>query len=336
MTEKKQRLAELDGVRALSILLVLSTHLLPVGPSSWNLNAMTGLMGMSLFFCLSGFLITTFLIEDGDVPSFFRRRMARILPLLYLYAVIVALIVNHRFDTFVAILLSYLNYSDSALTAEGVSHLWSICVEVHFYAIIGISVLALGRRGLWIIPILLVAVLAFRISTGTFVSIRTHLRMDEILVGGLLAVGWANRGRAPNAQRLAIPAFVVALPLWLLSCHELGGALQYARGFFAMTLVGSLLLMSDNVVRRTARLPIFGYIAKISYALYIWHPLMRLGWLGTGGGWERYLVKRPLTFVLTFLAAHISTHTFEAYFQAWARRTGRNKSGPKAPSKAGA
>ena len=87
--EKKGRFQVLDGWRGISILLVLATHLLPLGPKIWRLNASTGNLGMSLFFALSGFLITKNLLEHGDIRAFFIRRIFRILPLAYLYLVIV-------------------------------------------------------------------------------------------------------------------------------------------------------------------------------------------------------------------------------------------------------
>ena len=86
---KDLRILELDGIRAISILLVLAAHLLPLGPARFQINSMTGLMGMSLFFCLSGFLITRLLFENLDVRRFLIRRIARIYPLLILYAVLV-------------------------------------------------------------------------------------------------------------------------------------------------------------------------------------------------------------------------------------------------------
>ena len=65
------RFAMLDGWRALSILLVLAAHLLPLGPKSLGLNDAVAPMGMALFFTLSGFLITRFLAaEHASVRSF--------------------------------------------------------------------------------------------------------------------------------------------------------------------------------------------------------------------------------------------------------------------------
>ena len=62
-THDKNYLAVLDGWRGISILLVLASHLLPLGPKGWQLNATAGPMGMALFFTLSGFLITRFLLD---------------------------------------------------------------------------------------------------------------------------------------------------------------------------------------------------------------------------------------------------------------------------------
>ncbi|HKT54985.1 MAG TPA: acyltransferase family protein, partial [Caulobacteraceae bacterium] len=77
-------LAVLDGVRAVSILLVLSGHLLPLGPKVLGLNAPAATGGMSLFFVLSGFLITRFLLESDSLVEFYVKRLARIVPLAYL------------------------------------------------------------------------------------------------------------------------------------------------------------------------------------------------------------------------------------------------------------
>lgn len=312
---------ELDGIRGVSILLVLATHLLPLGPKVLQLNAMTGLMGMSLFFCLSGFLITRFLFERPDVPVFLVRRLARIYPLLALYAVLVAGLVLGRWDAVAGILLTYVNYDDGLLM-HGTSHLWSICVELHFYLGIALAVALAGRRGFWIVPILAVVVLGLRISEDTTVSIRTHLRVDEILSGSLLALAWMHpdHALARGLRQVAVRGALPLLGLWLLSCHAEGGAFGYGRPWFAMGVVASLIFGAEGRVRRVSRHPVLAYVASISYALYIWHPATALGWLGTGGGFTRYLIKRPISFAASFALAHLSTRFFETRFITLARR----------------
>ena len=72
-----QRLPVLDGLRAISILLVLACHMLPLGPKFMQLNYSAGAMGMSLFFALSGFLITSTLLHNPNIHEFAVKRLAR-------------------------------------------------------------------------------------------------------------------------------------------------------------------------------------------------------------------------------------------------------------------
>src|ERR1700677_5011163 len=79
------RLPVLDGLRAVSILLVLASHMLPLGPKILQLNLTAAAMGMSLFFALSGFLIMSGLRHNPDVLEFMVKRLSRIVPLAYAY-----------------------------------------------------------------------------------------------------------------------------------------------------------------------------------------------------------------------------------------------------------
>ena len=315
------RIPELDGIRAISILLVLATHLLPLGPAQFQINFMTGLMGMSLFFCLSGFLITRMLFENLDVRTFLIRRFARIYPLLIVYAVLVAGIAMDRWDATAGILFGYINYDDSILF-RGTSHLWSICVELHFYLAIALAVLLMGRRGFWLVPLVPLAALGLHVSTGTYVSIRTHMRVGEILSGSILALIWLHQDHpwVMAFRRVVTLGFLPLVLAWLTSCHEIGGSVQYLRPYLAMSVVGAVIFMAEGRIRSFCRNGSLRYIAGISYALYVWHPMTALGWLGTGGDWERYLIKRPISFALTFVLAHVSTNTGEAYFIRLVRR----------------
>src|SRR5690242_5359443 len=79
----------LDGLRAFAVLLVATFHV-NVDPSSSLRSMLGGLIGVELFFVLSGFLITSLLIEEEasrgrvDLTAFYIRRSFRILPLYYL------------------------------------------------------------------------------------------------------------------------------------------------------------------------------------------------------------------------------------------------------------
>ena len=154
MAEK--RFISLDGWRGISILLVLATHLLPLGPKILQINAMTAAMGMALFFSLSGFLMTTFLLHHTSITDFLIRRFFRIIPLAWLYIAITLFISNSTSEVWVAHLLFYANWPPMRLL-DITAHFWSLCVEIQFYVGIALLVSILSKRGLLLIPLICIA-----------------------------------------------------------------------------------------------------------------------------------------------------------------------------------
>lgn len=326
-TRSAHRFAMLDGWRALSILLVLGAHLLPMGPKSLQMNEAVAAMGMALFFTLSGFLITRFLAApQASVRSFVIRRFFRIVPLSWLVCLIVLPLNRARAGAYLPHFLFYANLPPFWLLTM-TSHLWSLCVEMQFYVGIALIVALVGRRGLYAIPLLCLGVTALRIATDTHISIVTWLRIDEILAGGTVALaysGWFG----PWPMRLAGRVNVyLLLPLLLLASHEAGGALEYLRPYVASTMVAASLVSAPPALARIFEHRITGWIATISYALYIIHGVLMHTWLGTGDTLDKYL-KRPLLIGVTFLLAHLSTYKFEQPCIAYAKRlTGAGQRG---------
>lgn len=308
----QQHLPSLDGLRALSILAVLACHMLPLGPKAWVLNSAAGYMGMSIFFALSGFLITRFLWESDNIPQFFVRRLARIVPLVFLVSVLYALLLESRWDTFAALNIYMLNYWHDAIVPS-VSPLWSLGVEMHFYLAIGLVVLLLGRRGFWLVPLAALSVTATRVNAEAFGSIVTHLRVDEILSGSILALVWLHRDQTMVARVWQkLPAlFWPFVLMWALSCWPPSEEWGYTRPYMAALMIGSILAMKDGWQRRFLGWSVLRYIATTSFALYVWHSPFRFGWFDQGTDLERYLIKRPLGFAATFLLAHLSTFYYE-------------------------
>jgi peptidoglycan/LPS O-acetylase OafA/YrhL len=309
-----ERLQPLDGWRGLSILLVLACHMAPLGPKSWALNGAAGLLGMSLFFTLSGFLITSMLLRKLEIRAFFIRRGCRILPLVLAYIVVVLAWVGASPLTWLAHGLFIENYWDSHLLGI-TGHLWSICVEVHFYLFIGLLCLLLRRRAFWCLPLCAAAVTVWRVHEHCYDSIETHLRVDEILSGACLALVYQRFTGGAVRRALAWwwiqPVLAVLL---VLSCHEAGGWLNYLRPYFAAALVGSTLLRS-NRLQRLLETRTLAYIAAISYALYVIHPLTLEGWMSSGSKVVKYM-KRPLCLVISFGLAHLSTFYYEKFWIA--------------------
>lgn len=318
-TSGHHRFAMLDGWRALSILLVMAGHLLPVGPQEWGGNGTCAAMGMAIFFTLSGFLITRFLAEQGaDLRVFIIRRFFRIVPLAWTAMAIALAIAHAPADWWIANLLFYANLPPFRLVVTG-SHLWSLCVEVQFYVGVALLVAVAGRRGLYILPILCVAVTVLRIITDTHISIITWLRIDEILVGSSLALaygGWFGAWPVRFLGRLSVYGM---LPLAILASHPYAGMFQFARPYMAAILVGASLSNPPRGLARIFESRWAGYIATVSYALYVIHGVLRATWLGSGNLDLKYS-KRPLLLVITFLLAHISTFWFEQPCIALAKR----------------
>lgn len=315
---QRDRLAVLDGWRGISILLVLAAHLLPLGPRSWLVNETAGPMGMALFFTLSGFLITRFLLTHSSLTDFLIRRLFRIVPLAWL-ALAVALPLSHSAaEDYLPNFFFYANLPPQHLT-EIASHFWSLCVEMQFY--IGVAILfgLLGRRGLYLLPVVCIAITLHRAAVGALVDIVTWRRADEILAGGILAlIHSGSFGQRPPRALARLNTYLLLL-LLAFSSHPSTGFLNYFRPYLAAALVGTTLVNPPTRFGILLRGPVLRYIATVSYALYVYHHLLVYTWLGAGDKLIKYL-KRPLLFMATFALAHVSTFHYEQRLIGLGRR----------------
>ncbi len=313
-----ERLSQLDGWRGISVLLILATHLLPLGPKALQLNDTTGPLGMVIFFILSGFLITRFLRSELTLRQFVIRRLARILPLAYVVIPICIWIDHGNFHDLIDNLTFSANLPPQRLLPAG-SHLWSLCVEMQFYAAATLSVLLFGKRVLLIAPFMCIGITLYRVSAGAPIDIVTIRRVDEILAGCVLALIYEGvLGQSIKvlfSRKLAAISFV----LLLLSCHPYFTALNYVRPYLAMIVIGSTILFSGGMFSSILKSQRLAYIANISFALYMIHHVLAHTWLAEGDTFERYS-KRPLLFIATFALAHLSTFYFEKFWIDKARK----------------
>ena len=302
----------LDGWRAISILLVLLCHLFPVGPKAWHLGVATGVVGMSLFFTLSGFLVTHMLLRKPLVIGFLIRRLFRILPLSWAYMLVVFIIYPSSWDTILAHFGFYANFPPKPLIPHITDHLWSLCVEVQFYLGIALLVALLRKRGLYLIPLISIFFTFWRVKDGMGISVITQYRVDEILAGGILALAFNGDLGLKIQNFLSRSPTLLLVPLLLISSHPDIGWPNYFRPYLAALLVGSTLFQPNSKISELLGNKIFFYIASISYALYIVHPLLASTYLGTGNIVEKYS-KRPLLLIVVFAVAHLSTYHFEKH-----------------------
>jgi peptidoglycan/LPS O-acetylase OafA/YrhL len=189
------------------------------------------------------------------------------------------------------------------------AHFWSLCVEVQFYVAIGVVILLGGEKWLWIVWPACLTITALRIAEGAYIHIQTHLRGDEILAGACLATlyqtSWAGKLRNPT---LTITATFI---FWFVSSSTYSALCQYFRPYATVLFMAAVLCLGDSLLKVVLCSRPLRYIATTSYALYVVHPLTIHGWWNEGSIFERYLVKRPISFAMTFAAAHLSTFYWE-------------------------
>jgi peptidoglycan/LPS O-acetylase OafA/YrhL len=287
----------LDGVRAIAFLLVFAAH----AGLEW---IVPGGLGVTIFFFLSGYLITSVLRLEGartgtvSLRKFYLRRAVRILPPLYITLATVFLLglcgamwVVAKPSAYLAAITFCLNYYEMLpnrwlLMGPGLGIVWSLCIEEHFYLVFPVVYRSFLRRSLASntqVKILLggcVLALAWRMVVFTFYAqpwvgpkwtyVTTDCRFDSILWGVILAI----RNNA-----------------WFGDCRE--GLLARHKGWFAVTGLAGLVLSlvyRNPAFMQTARFtvqgiclfPVFNYCVATDTSWVIRLLRMKvLRWIGT-------------------------------------------------------
>ncbi|MFT3817058.1 MAG: acyltransferase [Rubrivivax sp.] len=315
----------LDGVRAHSIVLVLATHLLPLNALWAPANDSLGYLGMALFFVLSGYLIGGQLSARVDWQGFVVQRLARIVPLAWLFVAVAAVSVGFSPTAITTHLLFVANLLPGQLRFPFDAY-WSLCVEVQFYALAALLLVLPAPVTRAAIPLLLLAVTGSRLASGATLGSATGTRIDDILAGATLALwlGTPGRLRAWLAWRW-LPGLAAAL---LCACCVVGPGLEnplnYLRPYAAALWLGALICQPASPPGRWLAQSRWRYLARISYALYLVHLPLTATWLGSGQGLEKYL-KRPLLILAAIGLAHLSTFHFEQRFTDWGHRFQRRR-----------
>lgn len=319
----------LDGVRACSIVFVLMAHWLPLNALLSDANGAVGEFGMALFFVLSGYLIGGQLLRRVAPRVFIAHRLARVLPLAWLVALIVGVLWHFESQRLLAHLLFYANLPPQQLT-HPLEHYWSLCVELQFYAIAAM-LLCLQPRWTWrVVPALLLADTVYRVSFGAMGGSITWVRGDDILAGAVLVLLMNGTARERVRGFLARPLWPWLLPPLLYAACVLpdeGNPLNYCRSYLAAAWVGALLCQPEASLSRWLSHRGWAWLAAVSYAVYIIHAPLAATWLGNGDLLEKY-AKRPLLLAAVLLLAHLSTFYFERRFTRWARGYGERQAQP--------
>lgn len=275
---------------------------------------------MAVFFTLSGFLITSFLIDRPEPKPFLIRRLLRIVPLAWVAMIMIYFMSGTQGvppTALFANLFFFANLPTMQLLPNG-GHLWSLCLEMQFYLGIALLVFFAGRRGLLLLPLMAIAITALRIWHGATINIVTWFRIDEILAGATLALIHGGLLGKRLKGWLSAPLLIPVTLLALVSAYWIYSPLAYIRPYAVAAMVGLTLHSAPAILERlfTSRAAV--YVAAVSYALYVIHVPAAGTWLGSGDLLEKNL-KRPLLFAVTFGLAHLSTFYFEQRFVTLAK-----------------
>ena len=316
MIELRGHLPVLDGVRGVAVIMVLVFHfvgqMLAANQFERTIVSITkyGLLGVDLFFVLSGFLITGLLYEARDRPNYLRnfyvRRVLRIFPLYY-GVLAVVFFVAPVVPLFQGSTLNYLlerqawawGYAVNIYLAlhkewsfSYLNHFWSLCVEEHFYLVWPFVVLLLARwpKALMAtclavsLGAMLARVIGIALGLNWWVTVvLTPFKLDGLALGACLAVlvrqpggiNWVTRWTAPVAVT-AIGLLVVSFAWTVLISRahlELIGAIRasFFQVLLACFLIGALVAPKGHFVSRLFSSRPLVFFGTYSYGLYVYH-----------------------------------------------------------------
>jgi peptidoglycan/LPS O-acetylase OafA/YrhL len=339
-------LPALDGVRGLAILLVLLFHFVAQTTATNRLEAAVngvlsyGLLGVDLFFVLSGFLITGILYDSRASPGYFRgfymRRVLRIFPLYYAVLAVVFFIVplvpGLRGSEIAGLreqqAWAWLYGVNIYLAIQGgwvlsyIEHFWSLAVEEHFYLFWPLLVWWLARRPRALMGAALTlagASFAARVAASlsgvspVVTTVLTPLQLDALCLGGFFAVWLRQPGGEAAVRRSILPMALGAAALLAgdFAVHRVTDfgleASRAARGgvfrlAFAALLLHAVFAPASSFTARFFRSAPMIALGKYSYGLYVYHHFL-----------SYYMVKHGTEFAL---ARAVGSHTLAVAIQA--------------------
>jgi peptidoglycan/LPS O-acetylase OafA/YrhL len=256
-----------------------------------------GGLGVALFFAISGYLITTLLLEEGERPGgislrgFYVRRAFRILPAAYLYLIMLAIAGGYGWlheslwhGELASAAFFYGNYwpERSWYTA----HFWSLSMEEHFYLLWPALLAGMrARRVLIATSALLAATAVWRPWSLAHVNLpypalqRTDMRLDAFLYAGLLAILLHGPYRVPVLRALTATWFracsvlaVAAAWVWMLAGSVPSTGTLVESALLPAILVSVIHWPASRFFRILEWGPL-RWMGRISYGLYLWQQI---------------------------------------------------------------
>lgn len=327
---------DIDGLRSLAVLPVILFH---AGLSFFS----GGYVGVDVFFVISGYLITTIIVneisdDNFSLINFYERRVRRILPALY-FVIIVCLpfawfwmmpfqlrdfsisIVAVVFFASNILFWKKSNYFEPDAEDNPLLHTWSLGVEEQYYLIFPLLVIFLWRFGnkpfIFILFLFTFASLfASDYFSRLYPSANFYLaptRVWELLVGSLIAL--ILRERVIKHSNILSS---IGLTMILISIFTFDENTRFPSFYTLIPVVGAALVIlfssSETLVGKLLSFRIFVFIGLLSYSAYLWHqPLFAFARIKSFGEPNEFIMLSLIG--LTFLLSFISWRYVESLFR---------------------
>lgn len=286
MVKEQIRYGSLDGLRGLAAYTVLMTHFSNF-TNIWDglLGYGAGQLGVMLFFCLSGFLMARLYMDrpftTAAVFDFFRRRLARVVPLYYALVLASYMLQEYRGTPWPLYKLSDVtntNVWSHLLFVKGTSVFWTIPVEVQFYAIFPLIWLLYRRQG-WTTALWLLLAIVLLAASG-FPRLVELLPYAAFFLSGCIAAMLPKPGTTKGLNAVFILCCILYVATFPRIAKIIG--INTAGVWLSplyMLLIPVLLLASLHapLAQRVLGNPVARFFGNISYSVYLLHlPVLLL------------------------------------------------------------
>ncbi|MFZ6722295.1 acyltransferase family protein [Undibacterium sp. Ji49W] len=344
-SHSQHRLQALDGLRAVSIAMVFFSH------AGFG-HVVPGGLGVTIFFFISGFIITKLMLSEWDakgginVRHFYVRRLFRLTPALLLFVGISVTLMSLVGDVWTwtepaAVFLYFANYYGIYSTFSGelikqpLAITWSLAVEEHFYFVFPFLFMIFAgapRRFLGVIVTILLVMLTWRSYLVYGIGLdhlphyriytATDTRADSILYGvclSLVMVRYPQLFARLNTWRGFAAGAVIMLISLAIRDENFRESLRYSLQGMALFLMFATLMFSRNYFNSFLQWPPVVYVGRISYSLYLYHWLVIgvVAWYMPGAS---ALIRLLAVTVFSWLLSHLSYRYIEQRFQAMGRK----------------
>jgi len=285
----------LDGFRAFAVLLVIVAHWL-------SLYAFVGAAGVTMFYVLSGFLITTILLDSREkifekkstighvLKTFYVRRTLRIFPVYYLFILLLFFFYPIVFRYYHNVIYWCIFYASNIYVychqqfIGILNHTWSLAVEEQFYLLWPWVIIFTRRKSLPLVMYCFLAGAVFirigfellqpQLSTVGMYVLLTPTCFDAFAIGGLMALYRFEKTYFVEFGKWIKRLALVSLPLFALTFfnHSISNVLlRLTLAVPSAALIYILLDVPPGIMESLFSNPVFTYLGKISYGLYLWH-----------------------------------------------------------------